>query len=180
MAGIFSYESTLSVYMPRRKLNEVIDREEGYFNGYFSDSEITDIESMGGMMKMVNIFAVVIFMILIYLLSKTIIEKNAQSISLAKILDYTNGESSRLYIAATSIVVMALLVLSLPVTTEIMEYIFLHVMLSKMSGWITFYVDPMIYGQMLLIGIGTYAAVLILEYRRVCRVKTDAVLKNVE
>ena len=40
--------------------------------------------SMGSMMGMVNGFAVVIFMILIYLLSKIIIEKNAQSISMTK------------------------------------------------------------------------------------------------
>ncbi len=202
VAGIFPYESTLSVYMPIQELNETFDRERDYFNGYFSDSKITDIKeeyiktvidkedltklsrqldvSMGGMMRMVNLFAVIMFMILIYLLSKVIIEKNAQSISLAKILGYTDCEISRLYIAANSIVVIALLILSLPVTREIMEYLFREIMLSKMSGWITFYVDPVIYIQMLLMGIGTYGAVSLLEYRRVRRIRMDAVLKNVE
>lgn len=100
VAGIFPYESALAVYMPVHELNEIFDREEGFFNGYFSDSEITDIKeeyiaeivdkedltkisrqldvSMGGMMRMVNFFAVTMFMILIYLLSKVIIEKNVQ------------------------------------------------------------------------------------------------------
>ena len=41
-------------------------------------------------------------MVLIYLLSKIIIEKNAQSISMVKILGYTNGEISKLYIMSTS------------------------------------------------------------------------------
>ena len=49
-------------------------------------------------MGLVNGFAIAIYMILIYLLSKIIIEKNAQSISMTKILGYTNGEISRLYI----------------------------------------------------------------------------------
>ena len=62
--------------------------------------------SMGSMMGMVNLFAVAIYMILIYLLSKIIIEKNAQSISMTKILGYTNGEISRLYILSTSIVIV--------------------------------------------------------------------------
>ena len=47
-------------------------------------------------MGLVNGFAIAIYMILIYLLSKIIIEKNAQSISMTKILGYTNGEISRL------------------------------------------------------------------------------------
>lgn len=202
VAGIFPYESTLAVYMPVHELNETFDRKEGFFNGYFSDSEITDVKeeyiaeiidkedltkisrqldvSMGGMMRMVTLFAVTIFMILIYLLSKVIIEKNAQSISLVKILGYTNAEISRLYIAATSIVVIMLLLLSLPVTREIMEYLFREVILSKMSGWITFYVDPVIYWQMLFMGAGTYGVVIVLEYRRVRRIKMDTVLKNME
>lgn len=202
VAGIFPYESALAVYMPVHELNETFDRKEGFFNGYFSDSEITDVKeeyiaeiidkedltkisrqldvSMGGMMRMVTLFAVTIFMILIYLLSKVIIEKNAQSISLVKILGYTNAEISRLYIAATSIVVIMLLLLSLPVTREIMEYLFREVILSKMSGWITFYVDPVIYWQMLFMGAGTYGVVIVLEYRRVRRIKMDTVLKNME
>lgn len=54
--------------------------------------------SMGSMMGLVDAFAVLMFMILIYLLSKIIIEKNAQSISMVKILGYSNREISRLYI----------------------------------------------------------------------------------
>ena len=90
------------------------------FGGYFSDTEIRDIPSkyigsvidlealtkisrqldvsMGDMMGMMYGFSVIIFLVVIYLLSKVIIEKNAQSISMTKILGYTNGEISRLYI----------------------------------------------------------------------------------
>ena len=57
-------------------------------------------------MGLVNGFAVMIYMIVIYLLSKIIIEKNAQSISMTKILGYTNGEISRLYIMSTMLVVI--------------------------------------------------------------------------
>ena len=69
--------------------------------------------SMGGMMNLINGFAIGIFIVLIYLLSKIIIEKNAQSISMAKILGYTNGEIGKLYIWSTTIVVVICLLLSL-------------------------------------------------------------------
>ena len=41
---------------------------------------------MGDMMGMMYGFSVIIFLVVIYLLSKVIIEKNAQSISMTKIL----------------------------------------------------------------------------------------------
>ena len=136
--------------------------------------------SMGSMMGLVDAFAVLMFMILIYLLSKIIIEKNAQSISMVKILGYSNREISRLYIVSTSIMVVLFLLLSLPVEYWSMVYLFRAVMLESISGWITFYIEPAVYIKMLLLGIGTYAVVAALEYRRICRVPMDEALKNVE
>ena len=111
---------------------------------------------MGSMMGMVNGFAIMIYMVLIYLLSKIIIEKNAQSISMVKILGYTNGEISKLYIMSTSLVVVFCLLLSLPLETVIMKVLFREMMLSSISGWITLWIDPMIYVQMFAAGIITY------------------------
>ncbi len=53
-------------------------------------------------------------------------------------------------------------------------------MLESISGWITFYIESAVYVKMLLLGIGTYAVVAVLEYRRICRVPMDEALKNVE
>ena len=135
---------------------------------------------MGGMMGLVNGFAVLIFVVLIYLLSKIIIEKNAQAISMTKILGYTNGEISRLYIVSTSIVVVVCLLVSLPVERWVMEILFREMMLASISGWITLWVDPMIYVEMFAAGAGSYLVVAFLEYRRIRRVPMDEALKNVE
>lgn len=202
VTGIYHYEGALAVFMDQERLNRTFDLGTDYFSGYFSDTEITDIDesyiasivdlealtkisrqltvSMGSMMTMVDAFAIIIFMILIYLLSKIIIEKNAQSISMTKILGYTNGEISRLYIIPTSVMVVLFLLLSLPVEYHIMVYLFRAVMMNSISGWITFYVDPDIYIQMFFLGISTYAAVALLELRRIRRIPMDEALKNVE
>ena len=87
-------------------------------------------------MGLINGFAIAIFLVLIYLLSKIIIEKNAQSISMVKILGYSNGEISRLYILSTSLVVVLCLLLSFPVETILMKGIFREMMLQSLSGWI--------------------------------------------
>ena len=200
--GIYDYAASLCVFMERDKLNEAFDLGDDYFGGYFSDTEIRDIPSkyigsvidlealtkisrqldvsMGDMMGMMYGFSVIIFLVVIYLLSKVIIEKNAQSISMTKILGYTNGEISRLYILSTSLVVVFCLLLSLPVERQIMEVLFREMMLSSISGWITMWVDPMIYVKMTAIGIVAYAVVAVLEFRRIRQVPMDEALKNVE
>lgn len=200
--GIYDYSGALCVFMPQKQLNDTFNLGNYYFSGYFSNSKITDINqkyigsivnlealtkvsrqltvSMGGMMNLINGFAIGIFIVLIYLLSKIIIEKNAQSISMAKILGYTNGEIGKLYIWSTTIVVIICLLLSLPIEKAIMGIVFREMMLSSVSGWIALWIDPKIYLKMFLIGIGTYAVVSLLEYRRIRRIPMDEALKNAE
>ena len=202
ISGIYDYNGSLCIFMPQEELNQTFDLGDDYFSGYFSNTEITDIDSsyigsvidldaltkisrqlsvsMGSMMGMVNLFAVAIYMILIYLLSKIIIEKNAQSISMTKILGYTNGEISRLYILSTSIVIVLCLLISLPIETTIMEILFREMMLQSISGWIALWIDPMIYVQMFVIGLVTYAVVALLEYKKIRKVPMGEALKNAE
>ena len=136
--------------------------------------------SMGGMMILVDAISVIMFLILIYLLAKIVIEKNAQAISMTKILGYENKEISRLYLLPTSIVVVTLLLLSLPLETAVMKYLFERIVMTELSGWIPIYFDPMMYVKMILLGIGAYVVVAVLEYRRIRRVPMEEALKNVE
>ena len=200
--GIYEYNGGLCIFMNQNQLNRIFDLGSDYYSGYFSDTEITDISSkyigsvidldaltkisrqldvsMGNMMGLINGFAIAIFLVLIYLLSKIIIEKNAQSISMVKILGYSNGEISRLYILSTSLVVVLCLLLSFPVETILMKGIFREMMLQSLSGWIALYIDPKIYVKMFVIGLVTYAVVALLEYRKIQKVPMDEALKNVE
>lgn len=200
--GIYQYSGALCVFLDQQKLNKTFDLGTDYYSGYFSKTKITDIDekyigstidvedltkisrqldvSMGSMMNLMDGFSVIIFLVLIYLLSKIIIEKNAQSISMAKILGYTNGEISRLYIMSTSIVIVLFILISLPLELEIMQILFREMMLTSITGWITFYIDPKIFVEMFVVGVAAYAVVAAIEYRRIRKVPMDEALKNVE
>ena len=200
--GIYDYSGAVCVFMSRDKLNKTFDLGSDYYAGYFANTKIKDIDekyigsvidlealtkvsrqldvSMGNMMGLVNGFAIMIYMIVIYLLSKIIIEKNAQSISMTKILGYTNGEISRLYIMSTMVVVVIELLLSLPIEKVVMDVVFRVMMMSSMTGWITLWIDPKIYVEMFFIGFLTYGVVALLEYRKIKKVPMDEALKNVE
>ena len=172
------------------------------FAGYFSDTEITDIPSeyigqvidfealskisrqldvsMGDMMNVVVIFAVAMFLILMYVLSKMIIEKNAQSISMTKILGYQNKEISKLYVNSTSIVVVISLIIAIPIVEVALKWLYETLIISKMSGWIPFYISPLTIAEMLALGLIAYFLVSLLEYRKVKKIPMDEALKNVE
>ena len=200
--GIYDYEGGLTVFLPQDTFNELFDLGSDYFSGYLSDSEITDINqkyigsvidldslskisrqlnvSMGSMMYLLDGFSIVLFMILIYLLSKIIIEKNAQSISMTKILGYSVREISSLYLLSTTIMVVIFLLLSFPIETVLMKALFRGIMISSISGWIPLYIDPVLYVKMFLLGFGTYLLVALIEYRRIRKVPMDQALKNIE
>ncbi|MDD3183764.1 MAG: ABC transporter permease [Anaerostipes sp.] len=202
VAGIYHYQGALSIFMDQSRLNQTFDLDKSYFSGYFSDTKIIDVNqkyigsvldlealtkvsrqldvSMGNMMYLVDGFAVIIFMVLIYLLSKIVIEKNGQSISMAKILGYENREIGKLYILSTSIMVVLFLLLSMVIDYYSMVVIFRQIMLNSMSGWIQFHVDYTVFVKMFLLGIVTYSVVAILEMRKIKKVPMDEALKNVE
>ena len=202
ITGVYEYSSTLALFMSREYMNKTFDFGSTYFGGYFSDSEITDIDekyigsvidvdamtkisrqllkSMGGMMYLVEGFAILIFVVLVYLLSKIIIEKNSQSISMTKILGYNNGEISRLYILSTTIMVVLFILISLPIEGTLIRAVFIFCIKIMMNGWIELYMDPMIYLEMFMLGIVTYTIVASLEYRRIKKVPMTDALKNVE
>ena len=200
--GIYDYEGGLTVFLPQEQLNRLFDLGSDYFSGYLSDSEIADINqkyigsvidldslskisrqlnvSMGSMMYLLDGFSIALFMILIYLLSKIIIEKNAQSISMTKILGYSDREISSLYLLSTTIMVVVFLLLSFPIETVLMNALFRGIMISSISGWIPLYIDPVLYVKMFLLGFGTYLLVALIEYRRIRKVPMDQALKNIE
>ena len=202
ISGIYDYDAGLNIFMTRDHLNDVFDLGDGMFGGYFSDSEITDIDaqyiasvidqdaltkvsrqlelSMGEMMNLICGFAVLIFVVLVYLLSKIIIEKNAQSISMTKILGYSKGEIARLYILPTSIVVVGCVLVSIPIAYELIGVIWKVMVQTMMSGWLPYQVPDRVFGQMFAIGVLCYLAVAVFEFRRIGKVPMDMALKNVE
>lgn len=202
VAGVYDYMGGLDIFMDQDSMNEVFDLGDGYFSGYLSDTEITDIDeqyissvidlealskisrqlkvSMGSMMYLVDGFSIIMFLILIYLLSKIIIEKNAQPISMAKILGYRNSEISRLYIVSTSVVVALSLLASLPLVYQCLKKIFRIMLTTSMTGWLPLKIESSIYVEMFVVGVVAYGVVAFLEYRRIKKVPMDESLKCIQ
>lgn len=199
--GIYKYPAALAVFMGEDYYRKVFEMDDEYFNGYFSEEELNDIDSsyiltkiteddltkisrqlkvsMGEMLKIVCVFAIILFVLLIYLLTKLIIEKNATSISMVKILGYDNREIAALYIMSTTIVVVISILINMVLSTVIIKYLYRYIM-AKLTGWIIFYIEPEIYPEMFILGMISYVIVAILQYKNIKNVPMDEALKNVE
>ena len=199
--GIFQYPGALSVFMSMGEFRETFGKGEDYFNGYFTKEKIADLDedliaatiteddltkisrqmdvSMGEMFQLINVFAIVLFALLIYLLTKLIIEKNATAISMVKILGYEDKEIRRLYLTSTTWVVVLSILLSLILSTWTIHGIYGYLM-ESFSGWLTLYLEPVVYPEMFAMGMGAYILVAILQFRRIQKIPMDIALKNVE
>ena len=200
--GSYDYLGSLSMFMSRKDLNMIFDMDADTFVGYFSDETIKDIDndyigsiidvntltkmsrqlrtSFGGMMDMVVVFAIVIYITVIYILSKMMIDSSAQSISMSKIMGYSNLEISSLYIVTTSIVFILLLLLSLPFEIQALKAIFRYMMISRIAGWFPLTVAKEVIIKTVVIALCSYVVVTVFELMRIARVPMDQALKNVE
>ena len=198
---IYYYPASLCVFMDRKSFNGTFGNDADYFNGYFSENEITDIDniyiateitvddltktsrqlklSLSSMMNIFLVFGIVMFMLIVYLLSKLIIEKNSQSISMTKILGYHNSEINSIYIMTTSIVVVLSMLLTIPVADIVLKQVFEY-FLREYSGWLPYYVAPVVFVKMAVIGIVSYSAIAFFQTRKVKKVPLADALKNVE
>lgn len=202
IAGVYSYDSSLAIFMNIDDFNRTFGNENGYFSGYFSDSELTELPdddvatvitstdytklstqlmvSMGGMMNLVKWFGALFFIIVVYVLCKQVIERNFQSISMTKILGYRNGEIATLYIASTTLAVILGLLLAIPFIDVAMKAIFSGYLYTVMTGYLPLSMSPITYAVMFFTGLGCYVVVALLQLRKVARVSKSEALKNAE
>lgn len=199
--GTYRYSASMAVFMGREQYADIFGLEEGYFNGYFSDEEITDIDgsyivsditiddmtkivrqlkkSMGSMMPMFQAFSVILAALIFYLLSKIVIEKNAISISMVKILGYNGREIGSFYIIATTAAALLSIIISIPAGELVMRFLF-RIIVKEINGWVDYYMAPFIYIKTLIFGILAYGVSAFLQYRKISAIKLEKVLKTME
>lgn len=199
--GILDSPTTIGVYLSHSYYEDIFDVDKEYYSAYFSNSKITDISdnkifscvtekdmtkmadqlkvSMGDMFTIVETFAVVMFIMVVYLLTRIILERNSTSISMVKILGYEDREIGKLYLVATSWVVLLAVIISFVLVTELIQLIFVAFM-KGYSGWIPFGISTKTYIQCFVLAILSYLVVAVMQMHKIGKIPMDEALKNVE
>lgn len=201
VTGSVVYPAALAVFMTEDDFREIFDKDEDYFTGYFSNDKLTDIEdhvvseitkddmikvsrqltkSMGGMFYIVVVFSLVMFMLLVYLLTKLIVEKNTVSISMVKILGYDTKEISKLYLSSTTVMVAVVTLLDILLSYLSIKVIYRAMLIDMLSGWMPIYMAPWIFPLMFVLSFTCYLVISLLQMKRIKKIPMDEALKNVE
>ncbi len=202
IGGTYDYYAAMSVFMNIDEFNSTFGENADHFSGYFSNEEIKDIDSdyiatvitdadltkisdqmhnsMGNFMELYKGFGAIMLALLMYLMTKQVIEKNMQSIAMTKILGFRNGEIAKLYLIITSFVVIASLLISIPLVDQTLRFLFDTVLYAEVSGYIPYIVSNTCYIKCFALGMVCYAVVCSVMMIKIGKIKKSEALKNVE
>ena len=190
-------KSDMAVYMSLDDFNRFFGNDAGYFNGYASDqaldldarylaSDLTPesmdaigeqfVGMMDDMIGMLVGLSVFIFLVFMYLLTKSVIDRSARAISYMKVFGYRDSEISRLYVRSITLTVAVSLVVCQPLIIGGLTLLF-RAMLLAYNGNIEIYVPMTAIAKVIAIGFATYLAVALLHIRRIKRVPLALALK---
>jgi len=197
VSSIWGSSANMNVYMEMAALNELLEDDLDNFSGYASDEELeidqrylaTDItpeamsssadqmqESFGDMMGMVVAFAIPVYLILVYLLTKTVIDRSSRYISYMKVFGYHDGEITRLYVRAITATVLTSLVASLPLVLWSVSFVVSFVM-DRYSGNLEIWVPSSVLAEVVAIGAAAYRTVAVVHILRIRRVSLSEAMK---
>ncbi|MDO5695129.1 MAG: ABC transporter permease [Eubacteriales bacterium] len=133
--GTNDYLASMGVFVRRERVNEDFGFEKDYFNGYFSDKELTIdenlilteidsrhlselieqfIDTFGDITPAMIGLSSIVFTVVIYILSKVIIERAAQSIGYLKVFGYRRREIAGIYVRTTTHMICLMLLICVP------------------------------------------------------------------
>lgn len=190
-------KSDMAVYMSLDDFNRFFGNDAGYFNGYASDqaldldaryltSDLTPesmdaigeqfVGMMDDMIGMLVGLSVFIFLVFMYLLTKSVIDRSARAISYMKVFGYRDSEISRLYVRSITLTVAVSLVVCQPLIIGGLTLLF-RAMLLAYNGNIEIYVPMAAIAEVIAIGFATYLVVALLHIHRIKRVPLALALK---
>ena len=200
IAKIYPYDASMTVFFSRDTLEALLELEEDTYNCLLSDQKLDldeariskiisredllgstsqMMDSFGTVIQYINIFSVVVYLIILYIMTKVVIEKNAIPISYMKVFGYHPSEIRKLYLTATTIVVAVSLVISIPLEVWLFKEVLVFLS-SMIDGYIAFYLPVRVYIEIIVIGISVYLCINALHVRTVKRIPMTEALKNRE
>lgn len=198
--GATALAASTNVYMSIDTFNQMFGNDEGYFNGYFSN-EALDLnrrylvsdytpadadkiadqleDSYGDIMNVITWLSIPIFIIVIYLLTKTLIDRSARSIAYMKVFGYKNSEIDMLYLRSITVGVVISLFVSVPILRELIGVVY-TLMLAAQNGNYVYTLTLQIVVIDLVVALTTYLVVALLHMRHIKKVPLSLALKVVE
>lgn len=201
VSKIIDYSASMMVFMDIDRCRDMFGEDDDYFNVVFSDHAL-DIESgrlystvskeeiarssgiyvemMGPMVTTMTVASSVIFLVVMYLMVKMMIDRSSFNISLVKIFGFRNREVRKMYLDGNFYIVAIGALISIPFCKLIMDYIYPRYLVSNVGVGITPSYPPQLYLAIFLVIIALYFAINLVLTGRIRKIVPAEVLKNRE
>lgn len=195
---IYPYNAGFSAYMPRNQLNQLLHEDHTYFNGYLSNQPL-DIEeayvqsvvtrsdlvkineqmtqAFSQLLPVLTSVSIAIYLVVLYILTRLVIDRNAISMSFLKVMGYTAKEIRSLYLHATTLVVLASLTAALPLCNIALRYL-MKFAFMKFTGNLSVYIPGYVYFLVFVTGGVAYLFIKALLTRRIEQMELGYALKE--
>jgi putative ABC transport system permease protein len=201
VAEVVDFELGVYVFTAQKTLNSYLEKEEGYYNTVFSDGEIAGIDErfistvvtkekvadsakqmktlMASLIVMLTAVGIICYIIVMFMLTKMVIDKNALNISLLKVFGYRNKEVNKLYLSQTQWIIILSVIVFLPLQYFLLGKIWPG-MLNSMSGYFYFRVTPLVMAIIVVLGTATCLITNMIHVKHVRKIDMTEALKNRE
>lgn len=171
-----AYNALLSDTMP--------DVEEGRIASITSKADINEyadimMQTMRPMLLMLITVSILLFVVVLYLMMKVMIDRATNGISLLKIFGYTATEVRKLYLDGTFLVVVVSTLIAIPLSKCLVD-VFYPTMVANIAMGGDFSLRPWMFPAMIVFVMVAYACILTALMRKVNAIGPNEILKNRE
>ncbi len=198
--AVVPYSTSFFAFMDIDSMRKLMGEGEDYYNIVFADHELNldsnrlyasttreEIEKNASvfaemMMPMVLTMATasaLIFLVVMYLMMKVMIDRSAMSISLIKVFGYRKGEIRKLYLNGNLLIVAASALLGIPLSKIIMDSMYPY-LVSNVACGINLIFSWKMYAGLFGVILVLYFVINRVLMRRIGKILPAEVLKNRE
>ena len=201
VAKIIDYSASLMCFMDIDRCRDMFGESDKFFNVVFSDHELdipggrlystvtrSEIERsagiyvdmMGPMVTTMSVASAVIFVVVMYLMVKMMIDRSTFNISLVKIFGFKNREVRKMYLDGNFFIVAIGALIVIPLCKAIMDYIYPRYLVSNVGVGISPSYTPEMYVIIFAVIIGLYLVINAVLTGKLRKINPAIVLKNRE
>jgi len=192
------FATSMAIIMDRKDCNKMVGMKEYYYNGVFTDKKLkvedkelatiinsSDMKKIAGqfmvnfknLMPMIMSVALVIYLVVMYVLTKTIVDKYKESISYLRIFGYYDKEIEKVFIRVSTIAVAVFLVILIPLEKYLVRSLVI-LAFYKFDGYVDPHIPAYVYLSTVICGMMVYLINRWILVRRIKKINMSEVLKD--
>jgi efflux ABC transporter, permease protein len=192
------FATSMAIIMDRKDCNKMVGMKEYYYNGVFTDKKLkvedkelatiinsSDMKKIAGqfmvnfknLMPMIMSVALVIYLVVMYVLTKTIVDKYKESISYLRIFGYYDKEIEKIFIRVSTIAVAVFLVILIPLEKYLVRSLVI-LAFYKFDGYVDPHIPAYVYLSTVICGMMVYLINRWILVRRIKKINMSEVLKD--